>query len=363
MFHDQDEPEISTHKPLNNHPFVATMASITTQLSVPDGFPDLLRDFTRELLRAQPENMYEFGAQYFGERSGGATSSNKEPLILDLPALKARIEGMFAAADQGQKGFLSAVEAHDLIATLGPEFNLTESDVQYIMAEADADHNGQIEFGEFIPLALEVFESLYAKTEVHRQQEMALMEAEELLLHGLSQEELENTLFGYFKEADSDDNGTLDRAEFKKVLKDSGMGFTRKELNSIMIQVDVNNDDVISYQEFVPVALALCRDILARDLVANKLPTQEAEAAEFIMQLFENLDVQNNEVATGYLPTEQLGPCLTSADLGLSRVQINAIVSEARADEEGMVQYADFAVVASSMFVQIFKFRVAENSS
>lgn len=32
---------------------------------VPDDFPDLLHDFAREVLRDQPDNIYEYGAQYF----------------------------------------------------------------------------------------------------------------------------------------------------------------------------------------------------------------------------------------------------------------------------------------------------------
>ena len=32
---------------------------------VPDDFPDLLHDFAREVLRDQPENIYEYGALYF----------------------------------------------------------------------------------------------------------------------------------------------------------------------------------------------------------------------------------------------------------------------------------------------------------
>jgi len=333
------------------------MASITTQLSVPGGFPDVLRDYTRELLRAQPDNIYEWSAAYFGSSVGEEVGD--PTLQLDLVALKARIEDMFGAADQGNKGYLSRKEAHDLIATLSPEFKLSESDISQIMAEADENDDGEIEFGEFIPLALEVFESLYAKTEVHRQQELAYLEAEDLLLHGLSQQELEETLHGYFQEADSNGNGTLSRKEFRNVLKESGMGFTRKELNAIMHQVDINGDDVISYQEFVPVALALCRDILARELVAGKLPTQEAEAAAYIMDLFQAADVEN----TGYLQQDRLMPLLEGADLGLSHVQLNAIVSEARADDNESVQYGDFAIMAAQMFVKIFDFRVAENEA
>ena len=32
---------------------------------VPEDFPDILHKFAREVLRDQPENIYEYGAQYF----------------------------------------------------------------------------------------------------------------------------------------------------------------------------------------------------------------------------------------------------------------------------------------------------------
>lgn len=32
---------------------------------VPEEFPDMLHDFAREVLRDQPDNIYEYGAQYF----------------------------------------------------------------------------------------------------------------------------------------------------------------------------------------------------------------------------------------------------------------------------------------------------------
>jgi len=107
-----------------------TMASMTTSLAVPEGFPGVLRDYTRELLRAQPENIYEWSANYFSINSGsdsattGGASGGDQSLQLDLVALKARIEDMFAAADQGNKGYLSRKEAHDLIQTLSPEFKV-----------------------------------------------------------------------------------------------------------------------------------------------------------------------------------------------------------------------------------------------
>ena len=37
----------------------------STKLRVPKGFQNILEGLAREVLRAQPENVYEFGASYF----------------------------------------------------------------------------------------------------------------------------------------------------------------------------------------------------------------------------------------------------------------------------------------------------------
>eukprot|EP00613_Pedinella_sp_CCMP2098_P000621 CAMPEP_0171622944 /NCGR_PEP_ID=MMETSP0990-20121206/17594_1 /TAXON_ID=483369 /ORGANISM="non described non described, Strain CCMP2098" /LENGTH=58 /DNA_ID=CAMNT_0012188937 /DNA_START=420 /DNA_END=596 /DNA_ORIENTATION=+ len=38
------------------------------EFKVPEGFPEILRDFTREVLREQPKNMEKFGYDYFMEK-------------------------------------------------------------------------------------------------------------------------------------------------------------------------------------------------------------------------------------------------------------------------------------------------------
>ena len=48
---------------------------------VPQGFPDILHDFAREVLRDQPENIYEFGYLYFKAMEEVSKSNNKITLI------------------------------------------------------------------------------------------------------------------------------------------------------------------------------------------------------------------------------------------------------------------------------------------
>lgn len=56
-----------------------------------------------------------------------------------------------------------------------------------------------------------------------------------------------------FRKADVDRSGMLSRSEFRNALKAAKLGLTRKDINLIMFKVDTNNDQEISYEEFVPV--------------------------------------------------------------------------------------------------------------
>ncbi len=48
---------------------------------VPQGFPDILHDFAREVLRDQPENIYEFGYLYFKAMEEVSKWNNKITLM------------------------------------------------------------------------------------------------------------------------------------------------------------------------------------------------------------------------------------------------------------------------------------------
>ena len=50
-------------------------AKYVQEFKVPDGFPEILRDFTRELLRDQPTEMERYGYNYFVEKLKSASPS------------------------------------------------------------------------------------------------------------------------------------------------------------------------------------------------------------------------------------------------------------------------------------------------
>ena len=61
-----------------------------------------------------------------------------------------------------------------------------------------------------------------------------IKKVQDYLMKGLPRHELEASIQAIFRGADGDGSGALDRAEFIRCLKESGLGFTRRELNLIL---------------------------------------------------------------------------------------------------------------------------------
>lgn len=119
-----------------------------------------------------------------------------------------------------------------------------------IMAEADENDDGVIEYREFVPIAVDVINVIEAKREFEEKKaadaEDAVEDAKDFLLHGMPRETLESMLKGAFLKADKDGSGYLDRKEFKECLRGSGLGFTKKEVNIMMSEVDLDGDGRIT---------------------------------------------------------------------------------------------------------------------
>ena len=67
--------------------------------------------------------------------------------------------------------------------------------------------------------------------------------------------ELENLLVDLFREADTDGSGSLDLAEFEKLMATASLGLSSSEVKLLLSEADENADGCVSYQEFVPLAV------------------------------------------------------------------------------------------------------------
>ena len=82
--------------------------------AVPKDFPSVLKAFTREVLRSQPDNIYEFGASYFtdvlAQRAAAEAEQSMGVRRLSPAELEELLRTMFIEADIDGSGALSRTE-------------------------------------------------------------------------------------------------------------------------------------------------------------------------------------------------------------------------------------------------------------
>merc|ERR1712194_277326 len=126
-----------------------------------------------------------------------------------------------------------------------------------------------------------------------------------------------------FERIDQDQSGALSKQEFVAALTSMELGLTRREINTIMFKIDADNDGNISYREFVPFAFDLLQKLTSLRLLETEL--ENDELAQYLVDLFKAKDFQ----MTGFLHTDEIRDLLHQAMLGLSRMHIYTVISEA----------------------------------
>uniref|UniRef100_A0A7S1JRF9 EF-hand domain-containing protein n=1 Tax=Vitrella brassicaformis TaxID=1169539 RepID=A0A7S1JRF9_9ALVE len=269
-----------------------------------------------------------------GEGEGEGEEKSK---VWSIAEVKAMIEGLFQAYDKDGSGYLDKSEFKELMHSLQKKLAFPEDEVLRFLAEADMDQNGKVDYKEFIPLAMQIVEAMYAKGETEREMQVAEKEAEEFLVHGMTKEELTETIMTMFKEFDKDGKGFVSRSEFIDTMCSMELGLNRRELNALLFQVvDQDNDGTINYNEFVPFAYDMLRKLATLRLLENEM--KQDELAQFLKDLFESRDTE----MSGMLDPDDMIDLIHSAKLGLTRFQIYTVMSEATLEPDGRVSHGDF---------------------
>merc|ERR1712187_686652 len=81
-------------------------------------------------------------------------------------------------------------------------------------------------------------------------EDAARLEAKEILVHGLSRLELEETLLQIFKQHDTDNSGFLNEEQFYECLDQSDLGLSSEEIAHFRTSIDANDDGKIDFDEF-----------------------------------------------------------------------------------------------------------------
>jgi Ca2+-binding EF-hand superfamily protein len=327
------------------------------QYQIPPEFPEVLKDFAREVLRNQPSNINEFAAKYFdclanglpADAQAGPDGVEGEP-DMSLEEVEGIILDLFHKYDKDGNQFLDPQEFKNLMEDLQERLDFPKDEVFRFLAEADMNSDGMIEYEEFIPLALQIIQGMYAKKRLEQHMTDVDQHAEDLLVHGMSREELTELVGSIFERMDQDKSGQLSKQEFVAALTSMELGLTRREINTIMFQIDQDNDGNISYREFVPFAFDLLQKLTSMRLLETEL--ENDELAQYLMDLFKAKDTE----MTGMLLADDIRDLLHQAMLGLSRMQIYTVISEAEINAEDMIAYNAFIPRAVALIRSMLSF-------
>lgn len=168
------------------------------------------------------------------------------------------------------------------------------------------------------PLDSAVLSRLKQFSAMNKLKKMALR----VIAERLSEEEI-GGLKELFKMIDTDNSGTITFDELKEGLKRVGSELMESEIQDLMNAADIDNSGTIDYGEF-----------LAATVHLNKL-----EREENLVSAFTFFDKDGS----GYITIDELQQACK--DFGLSEVHLDEIIKEIDQDNDGQIDYGEFAAM------------------
>eukprot|EP00795_Rhopilema_esculentum_P006679 gene6679-12236_t len=133
----------------------------------------------------------------------------------------AEFKEAFSLFDKDGDGCITTKELGTVMRNLGQ--NPTESELQDMINEVDADGNGEIDFPEFL--------NMMARKMKETDSEEEIREA--------------------FRVFDRDGNGYISASELRHVMTNLGEKLTDDEVDEMIREADIDGDGQVNYEEFV----------------------------------------------------------------------------------------------------------------
>ncbi|KAL7010711.1 hypothetical protein ACKWTF_016848 [Chironomus riparius] len=144
----------------------------------------------------------------------------------------------------------------------------------------------------------------------------------------LTQDQLDE-LKSSFAIYDLDGDGKITMRELGSVMRALGHNPTEAEILTIINSVDTDQSGSIDFQEF-------CK------LMSTKM--REMDTEEDIIDAFRVFDVEGK----GHITAYDLRHVMTNLGEKLTDEEVNAMISEADSDGDGVIHYSDFVKIMTS---------------
>ena len=126
-----------------------------------------------------------------------------------------------------------------------------------------------------------------------------------------------------FDQFDKDKDGKISGKELANAMVSMGQNPTEDEINEMMREVDLNQDGLIDFDEFMI-------------LMTNNSP--ETQAEEEVINAFRVFDKEGN----GLIASSELKHIMMTIGDKMTEEEADEMVNEADIDEDGMINYEEF---------------------
>merc|ERR1712086_362176 len=221
----------------------------------------------------------------------------------------------------GGDGVLQPVEFLELLTRAGLRFPAKL--VLKLFLEADTNHDGVIEYDEFMPAMLDVIAAMKDSITDAAVEEFAMPNPADVPADMMA-----DYLQKLFKVADSNDDGVLSPIDFAELLTRLNLDFPDHVILSLVDAADVNGDGVIDYQAFEPAMIGLmeARDSFprcTREDVGEDVPMWDEVPADMLERYLEKLFQISDTNGDGVLQPQEFKEMLTRAGL---RIPANLVL-------------------------------------
>jgi hypothetical protein len=107
----------------------------------------------------------------------------------DMYAMRSLFHNLFQQADTDGSGSLSFVEIQSIVERIN--VGLSPQEISLIIAAADVDASGEVDYNEFVPLAVDMVHNMRTKTKAKQRVSDISPADTELVLKAIDSEELE----------------------------------------------------------------------------------------------------------------------------------------------------------------------------
>ncbi|CAM9155214.1 unnamed protein product [Hapterophycus canaliculatus] len=278
---------------------------------------------------------------------------------------------LFKRADTEQKGFLTPEQLTSIMQHA--ELGLTGPELHLVIAEADDNADGTIDYFEFIPLAYNLVNAFRARRRACEEMDEANFELDRQAIHALYDAEFDRLvrqLKSLCKSHDPDGTGVLSRAEFKQcVSSDRCGGLTNIESKLLLNLLPKDPHGNVIYRK-LGAGLEQVRFTTLRNTVAEASAT---DTQKYLMALCREEDAKSDHLGnkgliktngdaiaiggkhySGRVDARQLTKLLLNAPLlSLSRLHVTALLSQAHI-VDGMVNYVELVPTISKTIEGMF---------